>query len=475
MKQTTAISLKTMHPAWFLLSGTISLAMAHLSFGVDVLAWIACVPFLLFLHKTKGVFSRLMFGMVFFIAWSIAILKIITAPIPVALTFLFSAPIAGMQLGGYLLWARIKHPLIRSLVFPAMMVVLEWIQYSFTPFASWGVAAYTQVDNPAIAQLLSLFGMAGLSFLIYWVNAVIAEVMIGGKSRLMIAPGIALGLVLIWGSLRLDRSRSQAVDTMTVAAVGTESEIGSWPLPAWEKNERDIRAIFDRTRKAAEAGAELVVWNEAAFFLLPEQEAAWKDSISHLAKSCRTSIVASYVVPFEEPSQYYENKYLFVLPNGTFHHEYLKHEPVPGEPALRGTLPQQVVDLGGIKVGAAICYDYDFPYLAADNRKAGADVIALPSSDWRGIDPIHTQMAAFRAIEQGNSIIRSTRFGLSAAITPYGVMTAQMSSFDENSKLMIARVPSEPVTTLYSVIGDTFVWLCMMVALGGIGYAIRNK
>jgi apolipoprotein N-acyltransferase len=51
-------------------------------------------------------------------------------------------------------------------------------------------------------------------------------------------------------------------------------------------------------------------------------------------------------------------------------------------------------------------------------------------------------MAAFRAIEKGNSILRSTRFGLSAAINPYGEMTAQQSSFDSRNKIMRAELPT---------------------------------
>ena len=101
-------------------------------------------------------------------------------------------------------------------------------------------------------------------------------------------------------------------------------------------------------------------------------------------------------------------------------YSYLKHEPVPGEPAVKGREKLEVTTIGGINLGGAICYDYDFPYLAREYGKIGADIVALPSSDWRGIDPLHTRMAAFRALEQGHSILRSTRFGLSAAITPYG-------------------------------------------------------
>ena len=99
--------------------------------------------------------------------------------------------------------------------------------------------------------------------------------------------------------------------------------------------------------------------------------------------------------------------------------------------------------------------------MAAGFGKLKADIVAVPSSDWRGIDPIHTEMAAFRAVEQGQSVIRSTRFGLSAAITPYGEMVAKLSSFDTNDKMMIATLPMKGTTTVYSNIGDLFIYLCM--------------
>jgi apolipoprotein N-acyltransferase len=73
---------------------------------------------------------------------------------------------------------------------------------------------------------------------------------------------------------------------------------------------------------------------------------------------------------------------------------------------------------------------------------------------------LHTRIAAFRAIEQGHSIVRSTRFGLSAIISPYGEMIGQSSSFDTNNKILISTVPAKGVSTLYSVIGDLFVYMC---------------
>jgi apolipoprotein N-acyltransferase len=71
-----------------------------------------------------------------------------------------------------------------NLLFPASMAALEWIQYTFTPFGSWGAASYTQMDHIVLLQSLSLFGMAGLSFLIYWVNMAIFSFIVDEHNRL---------------------------------------------------------------------------------------------------------------------------------------------------------------------------------------------------------------------------------------------------------------------------------------------------
>ncbi|MBK9980948.1 MAG: hypothetical protein IPP15_00750 [Saprospiraceae bacterium] len=434
-----------------------------MSYSVDLIAWISSVPFLLYLSQTKGWKSKAIFIMALIIAWSCVVYKIITPPIPFAMVFLFSIPISLFHLPAYLLWNRFKEKKWSVLLFPAVITTMEWIQYTFTPFASWGVAAYTQSHSISLMQSLSIFGMPGLSFLIYWVNSSMAEIAIKQKiTRLTFYfPLSALIALILFGSLRYEISKSKGMDMMTVAAVGSDSEVSGLPLPSKESRAKIQSDMFNRTRQAAKSGARLIVWNEASTFCLTSDEPAWKDSLSALASSLNIYLVASYVMPVSESPFKYENKYLFMDSKGRIAYTYHKHQPVPGEPAIAGLEPQKVFDIDGSLTGGAICYDYDFPYLAKGFGKLNADIVGIPSSDWRGIDPLHTRMSAFRAIEQGHSILRSTRFGLSAAITPYGEMTSQMSSFDHNDKIMMAHLPVHGVTTVYSVIGDCFLYLCM--------------
>ena len=465
------------NPFWYLAIGVLTMALTHMTFSIEVMAWVSSVPFLVYLSLTQGWKSRLTFVLALVVAWSLVVTKIISDPIPLVLVFLYSIPISLFHLPGYLIWSKFKDQRYALFLFPVIMVIMEWIQYTFTPIASWGVAAYTMHDNVSLIQTVSLFGLAGLSFLVYWVNVSIADIIVKRKFSIstLQLPAVMLLFLIVFGSIRYDMSKAHGADTVTVAAVGTDSESGGLPLPTKERTEQTKTALFKRTKTAAEGGAKIISWNEAAMFVMPEDEKEWINSIKELAADLNITLIASYVVPISTAPLKYENKYQFINSSGNITHTYLKHEPVPGEPAVQGKSPLKVADIEGTKVAASICYDYDFPYLAKGNGEQGADMVMLPSSDWRGIDPLHTEMAAFRAVEQGHSVLRSTRFGLSAAITPYGEMVSQMSSFDDHDKIMYAKLQTRGVTTLYSIIQDSFVYLCIGFLLMFTVLTIRSR
>ncbi|MBK7149439.1 MAG: hypothetical protein IPH78_11620 [Bacteroidetes bacterium] len=455
--------MSSIKPIYFLLVGIVTIAIAHLNVSIDLAGWIVYVPFLIYLKKTQGAKSKLPFVTALIVGWSVCITKIVSPPMPLAMVFLYSIPICLFHLPGFLIWNKFKNRKWSVFLFPAIMTTMEWIQYTFTPLASWGVAAYSQSHTLAMMQTVSLFGMPGLSFLIYWINVSTAEVITQKQKTFVtwqLPIAIAL-LLLVFGSLRYDLSKTNSYETIKVAAVGTDSKITGFPLPTNESNTLVKQNLFSKTTLAANSGAKLIVWNEASTFIFPDEETEWNDSLSALSKRLNISLVAAYIVPVSELPIQYNNKYLFFDSTGTLVYQYNKHQPVPGEPAANGKEILKVFDVAGVKTGAAICYDYDFPYIAKGFGELQADLVAVPSSDWRGIDPLHSRMAAYRAIEQGHSIIRSTRFGLSAAITPYGEFIAQMSSYDENDKIMIAHLPIKHIKTLYSIIGDSFVCFCI--------------
>lgn len=469
---------QNINPIWLLALGVVLMAGTHMTFNIEFLAWFSAVPFLIYLDRTRGFKSRLFFALAMILAWSICVFKIATDPLPLAMIPMFSVPIALINLPGYLLWAKFRKQAWSVFLFPAVMVVMEWVQYTLTPLGSWGAAAISQADHIVLIQSVSLLGMAGLGFVIYLVNSMLAELIISGKAyaKKMIPLAILLAGILAFGSLRLDIYKSVARDQVKVAAVGTDSDVSGLSMPSTEVRKANQAGLVERTKKAASADAKLVVWNEAATVVFPEEEEVWMQKLSLLAREQNITLVAGYVVLISESPFRYENKYKTFLPDGSLAYTYNKHVPVPGEPAVKGTELIETVNMEGLRLGGAICYDYDFPYIAKAFGREDADIVALPSSDWRGIDPVHTKMAALRAVEQGHSVLRSTRFGLSAAINPIGEFNAQMSSFNTNDKIMMAHLPVSKNFTLYSLIGDLFVYLCLaFILFFGIRVLILNR
>lgn len=460
---------------WLLLTGILLFASSHLTHGIAITAWFSLVPFLIFLRINTNRFSKIQFVFALFVAWSFAVLKIVSAPIPYAMIFLYSIPLTVFQLPGYFLWMRFRNRKFGLFLLPALLTLTEWIQYSFTPFGSWGAMAYTQITQSEITQSLSLFGIAGLSFLIYLVNVTIVGFILDKKfnSPFYYLPFVAVVAIFIYGSVRISVYNSASHNSIVAAAVSTDSDVSGVPLPGPDEIAVDKATLFSRTRTAAKAGAKLIVWNEASLCVFPNTEKTFENELSMLSKDLKINLVAAYVVPVSTNPIKYKNKFLIFDSCGNTISQYHKHEPVPGEPSNKGKEPFQSFNLNGYKLSGAICYDYDFPYIARGIAQQGADIVAVPSSDWRGIDPIHSQMAAFRAIEQGHAIIRSTRYGLSAFITPVGQISASLSYFDSKDKILVSHIPTQKLPTFYAFAGDYVCWLLLIYLL--LFFVIKQK
>lgn len=463
--------------------GVVLVIASQMRWGIGALAWLAPVPFLRYVRATSGWRARLALGGAVALAWSAATMKIVTAPVPAVFGAALGIAFATGQLVALSAWGALRRrasPGWAIAAFAAAQTVVEWLQHRFTPLSSWGAAAYTQIDDLPVLQIASIFGIAGLSLLVNGVAAALEEALSrhldrdrartpASVARPLVAAAIAVAAAHAFGVVRLALPREPGL--VRVAAVGTIATFPVDGLPDAAGRERIVSTLEADTRAAARAGARLVVWNEAAALAWPDEEAELVARAAALARAESVHLVAAYIVPRSEAPLSFENKYAWLGPTGAVEHEYHKHHPAPGEPAVVGTEPLVAVDADFGRLGGALCYDYDYPALAARHGALGVDLVALPSSDWRGIDPIHTQMAALRAIEQGTSIVRSTRFGLSAAIDPLGRLRAWQSSFDGDSRILVATLPRHHVVTWYSRIGDVAVWAsaALLVALAATG------
>jgi apolipoprotein N-acyltransferase len=110
----------------------------------------------------------------------------------------------------------------------------------------------------------------------------------------------------------------------------------------------------------------------------------------------------------------------------------------------------------------------DFPPLLRCVGRARTDILLVPASDNKTIRNLHHIQAVFRAVENGVSMLRATRWGMSAAVDPLGRILATMDDSVAAQKVMAAQLPIQGVATIYSRIGDLFAWFCVAGLLATI-------
>ncbi len=229
------------------------------------------------------------------------------------------------------------------------------------------------------------------------------------------------------------------------------------------QNRGEIRTIqnrlFELSRREARAGAELVFWAEANAVVHADHEDELVERGRDFARAEQVYLLMSlYTVhPGNRPP---DNKTIAIDRQGEVRYTYDK-EMVIIEPPEPGDGVMKTLETPFGTITSAICFDYSFPHYIRQAGRADVDIAIDPSWDWKPIDPHHTWVSSVRAVENGFSMVRQTKDGLSAAVDYQGRVLSRMDHFTTEETVMVSEVPTVGVTTVYSRIGDAFAWLCL--------------
>lgn len=470
----------------FTLALILVLLVSNGRFSVSIATWISAAM-LLYAVRRLSVLKGFLFAWVLLtVAWCFQFHGMVPVPtifyVVIAVTYGFSASLP------YLVDSLLnKRPaaFIGTLIFPAAWAFVDYLTV-FTPYGSWGMAAYSQHTQLVLLQSISVFGMCYITFLIGWFASVFNWALANDMEWQKIKRGVAafagvLALTLGFGGLRLvlQRPKSPTIRVASLSAIPKEGPKRTAGLNArlftnklTENDKAVLNSIaaaenadlFERSALEAKAGAKLIFWGEANGSSFKEGEPALFHEAATFAKTYRVYLGLGAAVLNLGADKPLENKLVLFDPEGRIVFDYWKANPVPGGEAaisaVKGrTLPVVETDFG--KLGCAICFDMDFPNFL--KQASQADVFIAPSNDWRAIDPWHTYMATYRAIEQGFNLIRHTSHGLSAGTDYTGRVISEMDYYRSTDDVLITDLPTKGVTTVYSMIGDSFAWFCLLL------------
>ncbi len=191
--------------------------------------------------------------------------------------------------------------------------------------------------------------------------------------------------------------------TWKIAAVQMDCRIG--------EVEHNLQTMRAELRRAAQAGARLVIFPECALTgygfdsldeALPFGQALPGAASEALGADCKelgTFVVAGLLERTADDSLF--NAALLVGPDGPIASYRKVHLPFLGVDRFTtpGDRPFAVHDLGGLRVGLNICYDGSFPEAARTLTLLGADLVVLPTNWPTGAASVACLLTQARALE----------------------------------------------------------------------------
>ena len=369
------------------------------------------------------------------------------------------------------------------LVFPAAWVAAEFLRSRFTPSATFGSMAYTQYGVAPLMQVAALVGIWGITFAIAWFASTFAWAWSRGFEWSVVRVPLLIyaatvGAIVLSGSVRLARAPTDRA-SIRIAALnrpvdlfvpGELTRMAEGRVTPDERNRLTGKLarlhdwFLDGSRREARAGARLIAWPETSLLILKDDEPAFLERARRLAAEERVYLAMGMGTVQPGVALPLENKVILIDPSGRIAVSYLKSHAVAGwEAGIMkvgdGRVPVTATGLG--RIATAICFDADFPEFIRQAGQGAADLLILPANDWTEIKSLHAEMAAFRAIENGVPLVRPASAGRPAAFDAWGRVLGVADFFAAGEGTLIAQVPLGRVSTLYSVTGDLFAWLCV--------------
>ena len=412
--------------------------------------------------------------------------------------FLFYLPfILGLPMGSIFFFDRILYFKIKgfaaTLVFPLLYTSFDFLLNLLNPFGTLGILGYSQFGFLSFSQLASITGMWGLTFMITWFGSIIYWMLQNFSDKKMLTHGVAIYFsiliaILAYGVIRLNMPL--AIGSVKIAGIHCQDKrlegikmnecIEKRDEAGFRKvSDRIIQDLIKETIQQSNAGASIVVWSEISSKILKQDEDSLVTVFKNLAKQQKIYLLtAPYIIFSNSVSESVtkpENKVLLFSPEGNLVLTHYKYGGNFMEGTVQGDKSIKAIRTSYGKLATIICWDGDFPSIVKQVGKLKTDILLVPASDWEEIDPAHAIVTVYRGIENGCSVVRQTRNGLSLMTDPRGKIISEMDHFKNSLWVNVGQIPTKGLFTLYPIIGDLFGWLSLIGLLFFIIKATSNK
>ena len=381
-----------------------------------------------------------------------------------------------------------------SSLLAACLTLADWLRGHVLTGFPWNAFGYGVSGQPVLAQVASLIGIYGLTYLVIAISAapsVLADATPLSRRLSTVALAAAVFLsVAGYGAVRLWSTETMVTD-LDIRIVQPSIDQND----KWRPELRDVifRSYLDLTAaplggSARVGNRRLVVWPESAIPFLLTQEPGALFQIGNVLGS-RSELVTGAVRAERLPDgqKYFNSVYLIdntgtvagvydkvrLVPFGEFVplQSWLKRMGIdnlagPGSGFEAGYQHRNLTTAEGLTFLPLICYEAIFPgFTSADNDRPDY-LLNVTNDAWFGRTPgpyQHFEQVRMRAIETGLPVIRAANTGISAVIDGKGRVVDQLEIYKKG--IIDSRLPKQLDKTLYVKTGDVpiLIWSIFLV------------
>ncbi len=380
-------------------------------------------------------------------------------------------------------------PVWRIWSLPGAWVAIDALR-RFQPFEfPWNDVAATVAGHPILLGSLPVWGASGVAWSLTAIGAgawgVVRRDRRPAAAALLIA---AVGCTISFSALAPRFEPAGPPVRVAVLQPGTSLE-EKWDPGEWQEI---ADRIWTLTRRAADAGAEIVLWPESAVPFRIDTDPAYRDLVSGLAADLGIDIVLNSVAVTTAGG--FTNSAFLVTADGVSPVRYDKIHLVPfgeyvppwADLVTTEALVREVGRFtpGGVAaplpsivpLGVAVCYEVVFSSHAVAEVRAGAEILVTLTNDgWYGFSwaPVqHFAQVKLRAAETRRWFARAALTGISGFVDPSGRVTEQLGVGDQG--MLVADLAPSTTLTPRSRWGDWWAVLCA-VATGAMLVAGRTR
>lgn len=364
---------------------------------------------------------------------------------------------------------------------PAVFVLAEWLRgWLFTGFG-WLAAGYSQTDTWLMGYA-PLGGILAMSLAVL-VTAGALLTLLQGSLRERAVAGAALAAVWLGGFAAGAQSfttpRERALDVaLAQGNIAQEDKYVPEQLPG-------MMTLYAELTKQS-AGADLVVWPEAAIPTLLEYVGEYLAAVKQAADAQGSTVLLgilrlpegaetlaefqNIVIALTDERQIYVKRHLVpfgeFFPVPDFIRSWIRYMNLPAEDAIPGDAGQPPFDVAGERVAITICYEDVFGAEQLHYLPDATLLVNVTNDGWFG-DSIaphqHLQIARVRAAEAGRYLLRAANTGVTAVIDPKGGLVDTLPQFRVG--VLKATVRGYEGSTPYARVGN---WLVVLLAFGAL-------